>query len=134
MSEGVREGWNTTRDEGEWLRQTDKGFCIVRNAGPYVRCYTGTGGTPKDFAAVDLEDAFHLGNVFLEGLELAEVGEIMLFTKLLDGGYPLRCSCGNIWRFVPGDNMGRIWCPSCGRGAEYGVSCTIEEYKNSRKD
>lgn len=139
-----REGWNPTQDPNEWMKQTSKGFCLVRATGketPYVRCYTGNGGNPEDFLANALEDCFALGDMFLEKLEASEpvrhevlVGDIMLFTKLLDAGYPLRCTCDHIWRYVPDERFGRTTCPNCGRGIEHGVACDILEYKNSRKD
>jgi len=144
----IPDGWNRTKYPNEWIKDTPFGFCIVRGASsindalskvPYVRCYVGRGGVPEDFERPLLEECFNVGEMFLKMLEagaseMAVVGEVMLFTKLLDGGGPIRCVCGNIWRHVPHDHFGVRACPACGRLPNDGIPCTIEEYKESRKD
>ena len=58
-----------------------------------------------------------------------EVGDVIIFTKLLDGGVPLRCACGKVWRAVEA----RETCPGCGRGRWHGERVDVEEYKRERK-
>ena len=63
------------------------------------------------------------------------VDGIQLFTKLLDGGGPIQCACGHIWRFVPNVGPNEIKdCPACGRGLDASHNCTMEDYKNDRKE
>lgn len=59
------------------------------------------------------------------------VDGVTIFTRLLDGGVTLRCSCGFIYR-APGGS--RDNCPSCGRGQQHAEPATEAEYKASRRE
>jgi transposase-like protein len=74
-----------------------------------------------------------------------EVQSIQIFTRLLDGEYPLKCGCGQITRTTLRssslDFPGRAFCgphqlcPACGRGftKETTTPVSEEEYKVARR-
>lgn len=59
-----------------------------------------------------------------------EVDEIVLFTRILDGGTFRRCSCGFIWRRPGGLTES---CRACGLPDTHSVESTEQEYRLSRK-
>ncbi len=67
------------------------------------------------------------GQTFVDGIEV--------FTKLLDGGGPVRCECGHLFRVPNLLGGGHEACPACGRDSLlHATRATGEEYKASRAD
>ena len=72
----------------------------------------------------------------------ATVRDVSIFTKILDGGFPWRCDCGHIQRWVPycpdDDNVPHAdrQCASCGRPWKSMpiAKATIDEYRAARAD
>lgn len=64
---------------------------------------------------------------------IANVSSIELFTRILDGGFTIKCNCGHIHRVV---EPSKEYCPNCGMPFVLGKwnKVSIEEYKQSRKD
>ena len=65
-------------------------------------------------------------------MDKVEVAEVVVFTRVADGGDPLRCECDCIWYFRPTDLQSS--CPVCGRGSTHGIRVSAVEYKNARKE
>lgn len=63
----------------------------------------------------------------------AIVGGIDVLTRILDGGFPIKCNCDHIHRVV---EPSKEHCPNCGMPFILGKwnKVSIEEYKQSRKD
>lgn len=62
--------------------------------------------------------------------EAPAVDDVILLTRLLDGGYYLRCSCTYVYRATKVVEV----CPACGYGQNHATSTDEATYRAARKE